>query len=588
MALREELLKSIWHAFTSLDVDKSGKVSKSQLKVLSHNLCTVMRIPHDPVALEEHFKDDDEGPVSTQGYMPYLNKFILDKVTGNFDRQDFNKMCWTLCSRKNLDQSQLFISNDDAFKIWCIFNFLSEDRYPLTIVTEEIEYFLRKLTEAMGGSWVEERFEDYKMQLNAKQQSLNPWELIILVGSGQFSKGMDRQTLSMGINEVYQELIMDVLKQGYMMKKGHKRKNWTERWFMLKPNAIFYYVGEDQAEKKGDILLDGNCTVEPLQDKDGKKCLFLIKSSHKSFEISASDKKKKQEWIQAIQTCVSLLRQGRPAPHREARQKRREMRLKQQAEQEELELRMSELQTANEAKQLELENMRKALEEAATNAAEEERRRLQTQTELQDRYRIDLEREKMVRQQMEEQVAQKSTELEQYLQRVRELEGMYGQLEDALENEKRARQDEEAVRRLQARLLEEEATKRAELEEHHLRQQRAISQTEAEKKELEKDRLAKESALQAAMQQLEELEAERQGALEQYQTVMKKLEDATNNTRTWKHKVAEHEGMLRLIQPGSKGQQLITNWGPAAFSDAELSLRQKQWKEMKNQTTQAQ
>lgn len=47
-------------------------------------------------------------------------------------------MCWTLCSRKNLDQSKLIISNDDAFKIWCIFNFLSEDRYPLIIVTEEV------------------------------------------------------------------------------------------------------------------------------------------------------------------------------------------------------------------------------------------------------------------------------------------------------------------------------------------------------------------------------------------------------------------------------------------------------------------
>ncbi|XP_022612108.1 switch-associated protein 70-like isoform X1 [Seriola dumerili] len=588
MALRDELLKSIWHAFTALDVDKSGKVSKSQLKVLSHNLCTVMKIPHDPVALEEHFKDDDEGPVSNQGYMPYLNKFILDKVKDNFDRQDFNKMCWTLCSRKNLEQSQLLISNDDAFKIWCIFNFLSEDRYPLNIVTEEIEYFLRKLTEAMGGSWVEERFEDYKLQLDSRQQCLNAWELITVVGSGHFSKGMDRQTLSMGINEVYQELILDVLKQGYMMKKGHKRKNWTERWFRLKLNSISYYVGEDLAEKKGNIFLDGNCTVEPLQDKEGKKCLFLIRSSLKTFEISASDKKKKQEWIQAIQTCVTLLRQGRPAPHREARQKRRELRLRQQAEQEELELRMRELQTANEAKQLELENMRKALEEAAANAAEEEKRRLQTQTELQDRYRMDLEREKMVRQQMEEQVAQKSTELEQYLQRVRELEDMYRQLEDALDDEKRARQDEEAVRKLQARLLEEEAMKRAELEQIHLRQQRAISETEAEKQELERERLAKESALHAAMTQLEHLEQERQGALEQYQTVIKKLEDATNNTKTWKHKVAEHEGLLRLIQPGSKGQKLITNWGPAAFSDAELSLREKKWQEMKNQATQAQ
>ncbi len=63
--------------------------------------------------------------------------------------------------------------------------------------------------------------------------------------------------------------------------------------------------------------------------------------------------------VSAVQTCVSLLRQGRPAPHREARQKRRELRRKQQAEQEELELRMRELQVANEAKQLELENMRK-------------------------------------------------------------------------------------------------------------------------------------------------------------------------------------------------------------------------------------
>lgn len=33
MALRAALLKSIWYAFTSLDTEDSGKVSKSQLKV---------------------------------------------------------------------------------------------------------------------------------------------------------------------------------------------------------------------------------------------------------------------------------------------------------------------------------------------------------------------------------------------------------------------------------------------------------------------------------------------------------------------------------------------------------------------------
>ncbi len=33
MLSREEILKPIWYAFTALDVDRNGKVSKSQLKV---------------------------------------------------------------------------------------------------------------------------------------------------------------------------------------------------------------------------------------------------------------------------------------------------------------------------------------------------------------------------------------------------------------------------------------------------------------------------------------------------------------------------------------------------------------------------
>ncbi|XP_038664102.1 switch-associated protein 70-like isoform X1 [Scyliorhinus canicula] len=587
MALRDELLKVIWHAFTALDVDKCGKVSKSQLKVLSHSLCTVLKVPHNPVALENHFKDDDEGPVSNQGYMPYLNKFILDKVQPNsFDKSDFNRMCWTLCVKKNLNRNNLLISDDDTFKVWCIFNFLSEDVYPLIIVPEEVEYFLRKLTEAMGVNWQQEQFGEYRAHLGAKQCGLSAWEFIELIGSGLFSKGMDRQTLSMAINEVYCELILDVMKQGYMWKKGHKRKNWNERWFLLKPDVISYYVGEDLNDKKGDILLSSKCYVESLPDKDGKKCLLLIKCWDKSFEISASDKKKKQEWIQAIQTAISLLKDQRLPPHKEGRQKRREVRQKLQAEQEEIAHRMKELQMANEDKQQELVKMRKELEDAAEQAAFEETKRLQTQVQLQDRFRQELEREKNIREQMEVKVAQKSSELQQYLQRVQELEEMYKRLEEALEDERQARQDEETVRKLQTRLLEDECSKREDLERLHLKQKQTIEMTEAEKQELENQRAMKERALEAAMKQLEELEQERKQALEQYGEVAKKLEMATNKTRNWKAKVAQHEGLLRLIQPGSKGPQLITNWGPASFTEAELTLREKSWQKQKNSAMQ--
>ena len=61
-------------------------------------------------------------------------------MRNNFDLQDFNKMCWTLCFKKNISTNHLLISNDDAFKVWSIFNFLSEDRYPLVIVIEEVRH----------------------------------------------------------------------------------------------------------------------------------------------------------------------------------------------------------------------------------------------------------------------------------------------------------------------------------------------------------------------------------------------------------------------------------------------------------------
>ncbi|GCB65795.1 hypothetical protein scyTo_0014924 [Scyliorhinus torazame] len=226
------------------------------------------------------------------------------------------------------------------------------------------------------------------------------------------------------------------------------------------------------------------------------------------------------------------------------------------------------------------------LEDAAEQAAFEETKRLQTQVQLQDRFRQELEREKNIREQMEAKVAQKSSELQQNLQRVQELEEMYMRLEEALEDERQARQEEESVRKLQTRLLEEECSKREDLERLHLKQKQTIEMTEAEKQELENQRAMKERALEAAMKQLDELEQERKQALEQYGEVTKKLEMATNKTKNWKAKVAQHEGLLRLIEPGSKGPQLITNWGPASFTEAELTLREKSWQKQKNSAMQ--
>uniref|UniRef100_A0A3B3ZCK1 SWAP70 N-terminal EF-hand domain-containing protein n=1 Tax=Periophthalmus magnuspinnatus TaxID=409849 RepID=A0A3B3ZCK1_9GOBI len=209
----EELLKCIWHAFTALDVDHRGKVSKSQLKVLSVNLCEVMKISFDPRGLENHFKGDESGPLSNQGYMHYLSNYILNKVQDNFNILELFKFCWTLCYKKNICVRDLHISHDNAFKVWCIFNMLSESKYPLYIVAQEIEYLLKMLTSAMGDIWSGRDFAGYDLKMDLPDtKSLTVWKLIELVGM-HFFKNKSAQTLSTAINEVFEELILGILKQ---------------------------------------------------------------------------------------------------------------------------------------------------------------------------------------------------------------------------------------------------------------------------------------------------------------------------------------------------------------------------------------
>ncbi|XP_043564856.1 differentially expressed in FDCP 6 homolog isoform X3 [Chiloscyllium plagiosum] len=272
MDLKDELLKSIWYAFTALDLEQSGKVSKSQLKVLSYNLYTVLNIPHDPKILEDHFRDDNDGPVSSHGYMPYLNKYILDKVQeGHFVKENFHELCWTLTAKKNYTPSgsQGLISETSAFKLWCLFNFLSEDKYPLVMVCEEVAYLLRKVFAATGQEWLnEEELAEYFSQNPSLSGAVTVWQFLEVMESGRFTKPASKESLTLGIQSVYEELVLDVMQKGYMWKKGNVRRNWNERWFVLKPSKLDYYLNEDLKEKKGEIHLDMDSSVEAQEEAE--------------------------------------------------------------------------------------------------------------------------------------------------------------------------------------------------------------------------------------------------------------------------------------------------------------------------------
>ncbi|NP_001083435.1 differentially expressed in FDCP 6 homolog [Xenopus laevis] len=585
MSLRTELLKSVWYAFTSLDTEKSGKVSKSQLKVLSHNLYTVLCIPHDPVALEDHFRDDDDGPVSSQGYMPYLNQYILDKaVEGTFVKESLHELCWTLTAKKNYRPVQTALSNRDAFHLWCLFNYLSEDSYPVIMVADEVQYLLQKLLSIA-------LMEVTEVELGDVLSSLSPvvtvWEFLQVMTSPKFLKSMSTETLSIAIQDLYEEVIQDVLKQGYLLKKANLRRTWTERWFILKPSSLGYYLSEECKERKGIITIDKDCGVEILPDRDGRRCMFCVKTTSKTHEMCASDTKHRQEWVTAIQTAIRLQQSGSLSLHRELQKRRREQRelREQRRAARELEMqRLAELQNEKERQQQELEQLREAQKKSEEIMLQEQHRHREQQEEMKRQLECQLREAEEARASMQAEMQLKETEAVQQKQRIQELEQLQDHLQEALAQEIRARHDEEAFRHAQSKLLMQEEEKLRVLLRMREEQTQYVERAQKEKQELQQEMAVTSKELQEAQKQLEDVRENRERADRDVQVAQKKLRQASTNVRHWNIQ------MNRLMHPISPGEKRIVSgsgfqglWG-IPFTRRDSSLKRLQTLDGKDHT----
>lgn len=44
---------------------------------------------------------------------------------------------------------------------------------------------------------------------------------------------------------------------------------------------------------------------QPIPDREGKRCMFCVKTHNKTYEMSASDQRQKVEWTQGVLVCIS-------------------------------------------------------------------------------------------------------------------------------------------------------------------------------------------------------------------------------------------------------------------------------------------
>lgn len=109
MDLRSELLKSIWYAFTSLDVEKCGKVSKSQLKVSRSRAATRRAKVRagKPKARELLFNSPEKRAARVASNSLKVFKSAGLQVVRQHTRVDFHMIVshWWVCLTQRCQQS---------------------------------------------------------------------------------------------------------------------------------------------------------------------------------------------------------------------------------------------------------------------------------------------------------------------------------------------------------------------------------------------------------------------------------------------------------------------------------------------------
>ncbi|KAG8228698.1 hypothetical protein J437_LFUL008687 [Ladona fulva] len=495
--LLQNVTNSIWHAFDALSTDKVN-VMKSKLKVLTANIGTLLHLYGVEKGLD-HYRSTST--LNFEHFKYYLQKEVFSSVKDSLHldqlrlyESSIDEVCWLVCKKIYLARENPFFPDICVYQIFRIFCLLSEmvpngkESFQVVLNHSEVDLLVSQLDSLLGISlgpgeidtiFLENTntspmiFSEFLSLLESRHASsyIPPKGTLSNRGrplSGiEGSHGVEEGAIREAVAELHDTYVKDVLKKGYLHKKGELLPTLREYWFVLQPNRLAYYKGrteeESGGEARGAISLGSDCTigVSPSPRTGAHDFRFIVSTGERSYELAAHDQRTRLQWISALQIALAHCGDVLEGYQRQLALRRR---LQRQA-----------LQQKEEEKQ----RKKAQAEEQATSPPEQQllplllRARLAAETQA------------------------------------RELEDVKVRLEKLLEEETQAKRDEEIVRALQARVLREEWEKREELEKLQDEQQLLLEEEREKRRVFEELQKDKENQLQDAKLKLKKLEEDR-------------------------------------------------------------------------------
>lgn len=529
--LESDVLNSIRHTFQTLDETNSGKVAKSKLQVLCASICRDIAVTFDTQHLVD-FKSSST-TITFQDFIQYLQDHLLVKAQAEtIDYSKVHKLCWTIVQQKFFKCSDHeYISEDSAFQQFLVFNILDIEEIS-KVEKEEIALILEKFVLAMGKSWDPKPLQEYCEE----NHLLTFWQYLECLE--KYISGNEKCVVDEALEEIVDHIVNGIVKQGYLVKKGHKMKSMKERWFVLKPTNLTYFTNQTCSEQKGVITINKSSSVESVVAKGKYRFQVKCGESGTHYEMEAKDQKSRQEWIACIQASIDA--SDGPSPQTRERLQRQIDR--------------------NERKQKIMEDDRRKKEQEDLLLSQKE----------------ELARLQQLYQQAEAQAAEEAALLQEEIEKRKELERLQEELQQLLEAERRAKEEEEKARELQEQLLQAEKKRVEEMERLRLEKDQLLEDEMKMRENLEERHKEQEKLLEEERKRLEQIEKERLAAEKSMKEAQEKLAAAEEASKKAaeeaKKKAREIKTAVGLARPvGPQIPSWVTHRGIGAFCVSDFS-----------------
>ncbi|XP_043998180.1 pleckstrin-2 [Gambusia affinis] len=102
-----------------------------------------------------------------------------------------------------------------------------------------------------------------------------------------------------------------VLREGFLVKRGHIVHNWKARWFVLMPDKLLYYKyegGKRDSCQRGKILLKDCLITCPFLEYESRPLAFKLQTKHGvDHFLEACSREERDEWAADITAAVNKL-----------------------------------------------------------------------------------------------------------------------------------------------------------------------------------------------------------------------------------------------------------------------------------------